>query len=556
MATRKQKKQKREQRSMPLLLLLLLLVPFHGGYYNFQVFICGVALLFLIAVEGCRKGIICIPTGVGAMALYGLCFFYFLSIPFAVSAGMALMGALRIGVWCLFFLYVSLYSAQERRKILVGLAWEGVILSALTSVTFLCASLFGKVDDNGRIDGLFQYANIWALYLLVCLTVFLLRERHKWQEWGGIMVLLSGIFLSGSRGVFLLLMALVSFWLLRNLIQKCNILYVLCAVGAVAAVFSLSNVLSGGLLLERMRAITISSSSLNGRLLYYLDGLQIIKDHPMGVGRGGYLYIQPLYQTGIYCIHFIHNEYLQAALDGGILAGICMGVLPVALALQKHVTVMEKTVIVLLGLHALIDFDYQYTCIAFLLLLCGAGGKVRRISISARTIKGVGSVMAVVLCYFSLVYAFDYAGCSNVAYAMYPADLSLAEEKLYHCDLQEREAITRKIIEKTDLSMLAWDCRYILNKAAMDGAGMAQAQYQYLRLNRYRAEVYRDFVRQLTALNAEGTDAEKQVYKKLAGLTIKQLEQTIETTSTLAYRIADKPDFRFSDAVIEALTKI
>ena len=50
--------------------------------------------------------------------------------------------------------------------------------------------------------------------------------------------------------------------------------------------------------MDRLRAITLTSSSFNGRLLYDLDGLQMLLRHPLGVGRGGYLYIQPLEQTG------------------------------------------------------------------------------------------------------------------------------------------------------------------------------------------------------------------------------------------------------------------
>lgn len=558
MAVKKQKpkaaEKVRTRQNTPLLFLLLILIPLYGGYYNFSTLLAGAVLVPLLLYELHRTGRLCVPTGGVAVALGGVCLGNLLAVPFSVSAGMAFTGFLRSAVWVLFFLYAATYAQQERREILDVVAWEGAILSLLTTVVFLYNGFCGVEDANGRIDGLFEYANTWALYLLVCLILLALGSKHGPLEWGAMAVLLTGIFLSGSRGIFLLLFGLAGAYALWYLVRKRRVLPLLLVVGGAAALFELSVVLSGGLTWDRLRAITLTSSSLNGRLLYYMDGLRMIWDNPMGVGRGGFLYIQPLYQTGVYTLRYIHNEYFQAALDGGLLAGVCTVLLPVALLVQKHLSLRERAVILCIAAHALIDFDFQFTAVVLLMLLCGSGGRVREIALPKRAGAVAGGVLTAALCYFSLAYFMDFCGQAVTAHTMFPADLSLAENRLQSCaGVEEGEPVADRILASTDLSMLAWDCKFAASAQRLDGPEMARTRYQYLRLNGYRGEVYEEFTQLLENLSARGSQEELKLYSDLANKAKTQLEEVRDKTSPLAYRIADKPDLEFADAVIARL---
>lgn len=546
------------RQNTPLVFLLLALIPLFGGYYLFSVFLTGAALTLLLLHTVWRTGALRLPVGPEAWCLYLLAGCTLLTVPFAVSAGMALVGALRLVVWVLFFLYASTYSPRERADILDVAAYEGAILSLITTAAFLYDAAAGIDDPNGRIDGMFQYANTWSLYLLICLIVLIMREKRRALDWPAMAVLLCGIYLSGSRGVFLLLLPLALTWGVDQLARRKDAKTVVIAAAAAAAIGALATALSGGLVLDRLRAITLTSSSLNGRLLYCIDGLNMLLRHPLGVGYGGYLYLQPLEQTGVYILRFIHNEYLQAALDGGIPAGLCMAGLCAAMLLRKGVPARERAVVFAVAAHALIDFDLQFSAVAFLLLLCGAGGRYTEIVPGRRRVSGaLCAACVLVLGFFSIVYALDFFERPAAAYVLFPADLSLAEKRLQSFpDVESAEPVADAIIASTDLSMLAWDCKLAAAARRADVSAMAEYKYQYLRLNRYRGEVYEDFAALLENACVQGSDPELVRYKILAQTVITQLEEVNRTTSFLAYRIADKPELDFSPQVDMRLNQI
>lgn len=546
------------RQNTPLVFLLLALIPLFGGYYLFSAFLAGVVLALLLLHSVWRSGALRLPTGPEAWCLYILAGCTLLTVPFAVSAGMALTGALRLAVWVLFFLYAATYSPRERADILDALAYEGAILSLLTIAAFLYDTASGIDDPNGRIDGLFQYANTWSLYLLICLVLLIMKEKRRALDWPAMAVLLCGIYLSGSRGVFLLLLPLALVWGVDRLARRRDVKTVVIAAAAVVAIGALATVLSGGLVLDRLRAITLTSSSLNGRLLYDWDGLNMLLRHPLGLGYGGYLYRQPLEQTGVYILRYIHNEYLQAALDGGIPAGVCLAGMCAAMLLRKGAAARERAVVFAIAAHAMIDFDLQFTAVAFLLLLCGSGGRYREFVLPRlRAPSALCAVCVLALGYFSVVYALDFFQRPAAAYALFPADLSLAEKRLQSFpDVEGAEPVADAIIASTDLSMLAWDCKLAAAARRADLSAMVEYKYQYLRLNRYRGEVYDEFSALLANASVQGSEAELVRYKTLAQAVITQLEEVNRTTSFLAYRIADKPELDFSPQVYMWMNQI
>lgn len=544
----------------PLLFLLLLLFPLYGGYYNFITLLAGAVLVPLLIHTSLRAGYVLLPRDRTLVPLAGLCLGNLLVLPFAVSWGMAFTGFLRVLVWLLFFLYAATYSQAERQSILDAAAYEGAILSLLAMAVFLYNSFSGVEDANGRMDGPFQYANTWALYLMLCLILLLLREgKRRPLDWAAMACLLSGIYLSGSRGIFLLLLALAAaygVWYLANIRKP---LPLLLAAGGGAALFGLSVVLSGGLTLDRLRAITLSSSSLNGRLLYYLDGLRILLAHPMGVGRGGYLYVQPLWQSGVYTLRYIHNEYLQAALDGGLLAGVCALALPLCLLGKKGLPFRERAVIFAAAAHALIDFDAQFTGVVLLVLLCGAGGETRTLPLPSRraAVLAGGGVLTLALSFFSLVYALDFFGRPELACTLFPADLSLMENGMQRCSsAAQAEPMADRVLASTDLSMVALDCKFALYLHRGDGPSMAQTKLQYLRLSPYRAQVHEDFAVLMTQLCAQCSPEELPIYQDLAREGAEILEEVKQRTSPLAWRISDKPEPERSQTAIAQLRSL
>ena len=540
----------------PLFFLLAALLLFFGGYYDFLVFAAAAVLAVLLALHARRTGGLTLPKGPVPWLLLGLVLCALLTLPAAVSPGMALTGVLRWLAALLFFLYAATFTQEERGLMLDSVAWQGAIMAVLSVCLFLGTLLSGGQDANGRIDGFFQYANTYALFLLVCLALLAGKDRRQRLDWPAMAALLVGLFLTGSRGVFLLLAAAGVCWAVYRLVVKKQVRPVLLGTAGVVLAAALAVVFSGGMVLDRLEAITLESSSLNGRLLYYLDGLRMLAQCPFGVGRGGYLYLQPLVQTGPYILKSIHNEYLQAALDGGILSGVLLLALVCAVVFRRGAPPRERVVAALLGLHACIDFDFQFFAMLCLLLLCGVGGERRTVAVKKPAVLAAGGILTAVFAFFTLPYSLSFFGNSRGAYALWPVDLSLAEERLQHCaDLDEAGEIADAILCQTSLSMLAWDCKFAQAAAAADYPSMTSYRYQYLQLNPYRPEVYEE----MTTLLENACDQAPEgldLYQTLAEQTARLLEEVYARTSPLAYKIADRPDFSFRPALLIRLETI
>ena len=167
------------------------------------------------------------------------------------------------------------------------------------------------------------------------------------------------------------------------------------------------------------------------------------------------------------------------------------------------------------------------------------------------------TALAAVFSYFTAAYFLGYAGNHAAAYAMVPRDLSVAEEYLMSfSSVSDAQPVADAIIGSTDLSMLAWDCKFADAVQRTDYAAMAETKYQYLRLNRYRMEVYEEFAKLLENACAQSSDDELEQYKILARLGAEQLEEVKELTSPLAYRIVDKPQLERSEEITAQLTTI
>lgn len=117
------------------------------------------------------------------------------------------------------------------------------------------------------------------------------------------------------------------------------------------------------------------SSTWKGRILYDLDALKMIAKYPFGMGYHGYAYVQGRMQTGVYKTLFVHNDWLQAALDLGILPAVLFAAVMLRQLLKGSQSSMQKQILLLIMLHMLVDFDLQFAAIGLLGLLCLDYGK-------------------------------------------------------------------------------------------------------------------------------------------------------------------------------------
>ena len=269
--------------------------------------------------------------------------------------------------------------------------WVGAAIFALWGVGQIIAGTDARahgplVDPNG-------YAGAINLFWFALAARFLTVESSALPRWQflamlGILTLLAlAFFGAASRGATLAWFISIPFllWLVRlrpDFKRKTSILLLTWLLG-----FGLMQALSAYHLLNySAQAFTGADSSVNARLLIWQATLSMIQQHPLlGTGLGTWLYIYPRFRpdeewgtTGFYA----HNDYLQLAAEGGLVALtlflVGLGLMAALLRrLNKTTSANEADKIeaasLLVGVmavsvHAIVNFIFYY---AFISILAG-----------------------------------------------------------------------------------------------------------------------------------------------------------------------------------------
>lgn len=152
--------------------------------------------------------------------------------------------------------------------------------------------------------------------------------------------------------------------------------------------------------ITRLLKMTINSSTLNGRILYWYDGIRQLLKNPFGLGYMGYFFKQPEFQTGNYVIRYVHNDFLQMGLDNGIISLIVFVVIVLGGAFSKKICGRNRLILIVLALHSFFDFDLQYGFM-FCILLMTLDTESKKVCECKKAYGyGVVSVMMAISVYF------------------------------------------------------------------------------------------------------------------------------------------------------------
>lgn len=347
-----------------ILILFILGAALWGGFYHFTVALWGCVFSACLAVICCRTGRLRLPVGTASFGLAVMTVCSVISVFAADDRGSAVIGMIRMLVIAEFWLLWNQISGESREKAFAAVPLSGTVLTLFCYAAYFIPTLQDSFYSAGRLGGTFQYSNTYAVFLLAGFLVAACRAQWKKTDQFQMGILLSGIVLTGSRSVFVMTAAVLVVVLLRKRIQVR--VKALILAGAAAVVFVLQLVMQADV--SRLFKLTLNSSTLNGRILYWIDALPVILKHPLGLGYLGYYYLQPQIQTGNYMTKFVHNDLLQCALDWGIAAAAAL-VLVVCAGLHRN-SVRNTAILAVLALHALFDFDMQFLMMACLALMC------------------------------------------------------------------------------------------------------------------------------------------------------------------------------------------
>lgn len=270
--------------SEKLMILSVIMSMFlFGGYYEFTSCIVAIVLIitFLIKVKENKKIQIRV-TDINIFIII-FSFTYLVSILYAVDKGMAFLGFLKFSVLLIFIITLMQFESGEVKDIQRCIPYIAASMTIITFILFFIPYTKGIVaSENNRIGGMFQYANTFALFLLVAIIQILSKGIYRKKELTMLIILVLGILFSQSRIILILLILSIIVLIIKNKISKKNIKYLL-----ITLFISIVSVIV--FKLNRIINISIFDSTLIGRIIYYKDAIKLVITHPLGLRIYGIL---------------------------------------------------------------------------------------------------------------------------------------------------------------------------------------------------------------------------------------------------------------------------
>ena len=521
--------------------ILLIVYPFNGGLYApWQwgvAMLCNGTLLTLVWIS--TKHIRLLSSPVSAMFLAVMAVGAVCNLKIGLDPDASWMGMLRLCGWMLFALLVLQWPLEQRRRLLMCVPVSGAVAVAVSLLAGLNPVWRPFFYEAGRLAGPFQYANAFALFLLIGLMM-LPSAWPRWL-WGGIaLLLLFGIVATGSRSGLILLVLWLAFVLVRHH-QACRVLPLLGIIAIAGIALALWN---DGWVFARFLKMD-SLSTVWGRLLYNKDGIRLLLQRPLGVGYLGWFYLQRMIQTGVYNVRYVHNDWLQMALDYGLPAALALLGL-VIWRLRKGVLCPMAAVCI--ALHCLLDPDLEFQCLMFFWILA----LTPCTEVPARPLRHplvpclfAGIAMLLILPRTAADISYHFGG--NLASRLSPADTEYATQQMLQAStLSQAAEQARVILDRNAFVPVAW--QILAEDALSRGAyeEMATAQRQAVLLLKYDQTVYDEAMDRLQMAQQMGWDENLDLEQKIWLLDF--CDATLDSTDSLGWALRDVPKIGFPES--------
>ena len=544
---RKTELQTAKRRELPVVAILYALTCcLWGGYHEYVSCFVSAALAVWLLLRVRRTGQLLWGKSIAFAAPFVLVLAYLLVGLWAQDRGMAPLGFVKFLPLPLFALNL-LQDEGEKEKCLRTIPWVGVGMTVLSAAGSFLPMAEGHLTVAGRLAGFFEYPNTFALFLLLGIIVLAAGEKGGWLPLVQTVVLLAGIFLSGSRTVFVLAVAVLiclAIWSKNRWMRTaCRVLLPTGVGGAVAAALVTGNMDSVG----RFLTTSLSSSTLLGRLLYAQDALKLIARYPFGMGYQSYYYIQSSVQTGVYSVQFAHNDLLQCMLDVGWLPAAVLVAAAAKSTLRRAAPFRERLMLLTLCAHGLFDFSFQFVSIAMTLLLLLDYGPVRQVRVKKQRwlLSAAAGVLIGVSLYFGAAAFASFLGRTETATAIYPGYTYNLVQQLQRQPGTDT-ALAERILKLDSHVSQAHYQKALACYEKGDFGGVIENQRLALENAPYALDYYEDYI-QMLAMGVQlytraGSESSAEICRRELRSVPQMLRQVQERTSALGWKIDDKPE--------------
>ncbi|WP_249029880.1 O-antigen ligase family protein [Tannockella kyphosi] len=493
---------------------------------------------------------------------------YLLVIPFSTDISMGIIGFVKYLPLIPIVLLVAKLEKEEKENILKTIPICGVLMTMFSFFVSFFEGLDSFFNVSGRYAGLFQYPNTFALFLLIGLIVLVHQKEDKNKLYYiYCVVLMGGLFMSGSRtGMILMVLSLLMSCFLKETRRNGIVLGVILAIGWM---FSLAWVVFNGEIgtIGRYLTASLSSSTFVGRILYVIDALPVIFSNPLGLGYMGYQFLQGSFQTGVYNVAYVHNDFLQLFLDVGWVAGVLFILLAYRAITSKENCSMFRMIALFISLHTLLDFHLQYISIFLIFILVldyqpiskvinkKKKSKIKQITVKNKVVYGFAVVSILFSGYMGSALFLEYMNQDDLSLTLFSMNSRIYMDKIYNTvDVDEANEYANKILDNGDDNMLSYRAKadwYFKSGMVED---TVENKLKQIELSKYDLDAYKELIEMLVIfkdLYNDSGDMEGVMYCTGILQSIPtMLEEVENNTSSLAYKITDQPDLELPSEYI------
>lgn len=530
-----------------------------GLFYEVLSALCSVGLLVLIILKAKKQKGLKLFVNPLSLSVGVIFLFYLTSVFWAADRGMAPFGVVKFLPLPLFMILLMQQNMEENSKSSFDL------LPHLAALVTVVTSVLGQIPllkpyflVNGRLAGCFQYPNTFALVLLCALIYTVLKSKITKLDLVCSSVLVFGIFYSGSRTIFILLVISVLLIVFKKATtKKAKILFVFGIFGVIILLAVVSVVFGFTNSLGRFLTTSVFSSTFLGRFLYFYDALPVILKNPFGVGYLGYYGIEQSIQSGLYSVRFIHNDFLQLLLDIGWIPTLLFVFAVAKRFFEKGTDFKKRMLIFVMTAHSLFDFNLQFVFVFMLYLAVLNKNEGREVAVKKNIVVLIPAVIFVCFSiYLSIAQGFYYAGDYNSAVKIYP-DFTEAKKKqlTVTTDVDEICILANEISELNPLEPLAysakanyfWSKGDVVNLLAQMDLAIENAPFAY---SEYEKTAY--ILQTAIQMYESAGDTQSADYCKEKLISLNDRLLSVKNKiSFLGSRIADQPTTEFTQEIKE-----
>lgn len=400
-------------------IFLVISLLFMGLFHEFLSCIASVILCAYLLTAALKNGSIKFNLNLSSISIAAIVSFYGLSALWAVDSGMAFIGFLKFLPLPLFMLAVM--QQDESIEKTLDILPHTAILMTIASFILSFIPKFSRVFSPAeRLTGFFQYANTYALFILIALIITVMKEKLRIIDYVYIPIFIFGIIVSGSRTVFILTIISAIVILIFSKNKKVKLILLTFSATAIMLAVIYTATTNNFDSIGRFLTTSFSESTFLGRLLYWYDALPIILRSPFGIGYQGYYYVQTSIQSGVYSVRYIHNDFLQLMLDIGWIPTIIFIAAIVRSFFSKGTDVKKRLLLFVISAHCFFDFDLQFIAVfmIFLLLLDIKSGK--EIIFKKNPCSACAVLLGFCSIYMSIPLTAAFLEDYSLSFALYP----------------------------------------------------------------------------------------------------------------------------------------